>query len=1016
MSGAALLSTGLRRQLLIGFLPVTAVTIAAGVWTIADSRPAQLREVSAAMLVPASGTTRPIEVRLTGLQWAPFLMEKSEPRQSARTRGDSASAREDQQQALSDLLSGHPAEAVSLLERASAGNNPSALSDLAAAYFELADRRNLPQYLANALSAADRAVTLAPNSAEALFNRALILERLGFRIEARRAWSRHLANEPQGGWADEARKHLAALVPERPFLEVLDSEYDRVGSDPSAAAAIYERDRFAARGQGVVEILGRWGGAAVLGDERNAARHLGVARQLGHAVARGGDLTLEESVAAIDRAGALRTRLAAAHADFRTGMAMYRKTQPADAEPLLRRAAAVFREAGSPCAFPAALWAANSRYLRGQRDDAEREIAQLLGAVPARFPAYRAFMLWQLANAHKERGESGAAIDLYEQSAAIFQTLGETGNVAYVRDVLAGIYDKTGDSATAWQNRMSSLSGHGIRSDEVEERAVWNVIEAAIIRRDWQVASSFMTIYLGVEQRLGNDFESANALLLRAVVRDRLNDAAGVRNDLAEAAVVASRVTDPAYQEMLRVAEWRSTAMLHSTPPATAEASLTHAIDYESTLGSPSALPGLLLLRATARRHLGNRRGALDDVERGIEQMEKHRESLPAGAARWGAFHSASDLFEEGVRLALAAGDPHSAFRFAERGRARSLLDTYGATSDADLRHLPPQTILVEYATLPDAVVIFVASRSGIHFVQVAVNRNALIADVDAFTDALHDDRSADAMRLGRSLYERLIQPVEPQLAGIATVAFVADAATSTVPFGAVVDAHGNYLLEHHAVVVAPSAAAFVASTRSRGASAPRSALVVTASAGTDDLGHLQFVDSEAKDILSTYQHASRIDEDSPQFEELAERGPSADVIHFSGHAVGDRRGYEPASLVLSDRGKERRVGVADISRLHLNHTSVVVLAGCSTARGPRRAADGVMSVAYGFLTAGVPSAVATLWPIADKLAPRFFSRLHTRLASGVPAADAVREVQLDAIRRGDLPASMWAAVQVIGR
>jgi CHAT domain-containing protein len=62
-----------------------------------------------------------------------------------------------------------------------------------------------------------------------------------------------------------------------------------------------------------------------------------------------------------------------------------------------------------------------------------------------------------------------------------------------------------------------------------------------------------------------------------------------------------------------------------------------------------------------------------------------------------------------------------------------------------------------------------------------------------------------------------------------------------------------------------------------------------------------------------------------------------------------------------------------------------------------------------------VPSAVATLWPISDELAALFFPRLHEKLAAGLTPAEALREVQLDAIRRKDIPASLWAAVQVIG-
>ena len=73
------------------------------------------------------------------------------------------------------------------------------------------------------------------------------------------------------------------------------------------------------------------------------------------------------------------------------------------------------------------------------------------------------------------------------------------------------------------------------------------------------------------------------------------------------------------------------------------------------------------------------------------------------------------------------------------------------------------------------------------------------------------------------------------------------------------------------------------------------------------------------------------------------------------------------------------------------------------------------MSVAHGFLMAGAPSVIATLWPIDDEAAARVFPRLHEKLAAGLPPAEALRAVQLDSIRRGDVPASLWAAIQDIG-
>jgi tetratricopeptide (TPR) repeat protein len=66
-----------------------------------------------------------------------------------------------------------------------------------------------------ALRSLDEALGLNPALAEAAFNRALLLERLGRRDEALAAWDRYLAIDGASAWAGEARRHRAALLPPR---------------------------------------------------------------------------------------------------------------------------------------------------------------------------------------------------------------------------------------------------------------------------------------------------------------------------------------------------------------------------------------------------------------------------------------------------------------------------------------------------------------------------------------------------------------------------------------------------------------------------------------------------------------------------------------------------------------------------------------------------------------------------------------------------------------------------------
>jgi len=135
-------------------------------------------------------------------------------------------------------------------------------------------------------------------------------------------------------------------------------------------------------------------------------------------------------------------------------------------------------------------------------------------------------------------------------------------------------------------------------------------------------------------------------------------------------------------------------------------------------------------------------------------------------------------------------------------------------------------------------------------------------------------------------------------------------------------------------------------------------------------------------------------------------------VIHFVGHAVSDSRS-EAALLVAREAGSGR-LSAREIAGMRLRRTRVVVLAACSTGRGQERSGEGNISIARAFLAAGVPSVIATLWPIAEDPAAEFFPRLHRYVADGLPAAEALQRAQLDAIRSRAAP-STWAAVELFG-
>jgi tetratricopeptide (TPR) repeat protein len=160
---------------------------------------------------------RIIEPRLSGFRWAPY---RGSPRPAPPKIGSAAAeaaerAHRDRSPATQQaagvamLLAQRPDDAVALLRQATQGapDDARVWNDLAAAQTVAAAQLEQPLRLSAALVAADRALRIEPASPEALFNRALVLERLGPPDAAREAWQRYLEVDPSSPWADEAQAH-----------------------------------------------------------------------------------------------------------------------------------------------------------------------------------------------------------------------------------------------------------------------------------------------------------------------------------------------------------------------------------------------------------------------------------------------------------------------------------------------------------------------------------------------------------------------------------------------------------------------------------------------------------------------------------------------------------------------------------------------------------------------------------------------------------------------------------------
>jgi CHAT domain-containing protein len=295
-------------------------------------------------------------------------------------------------------------------------------------------------------------------------------------------------------------------------------------------------------------------------------------------------------------------------------------------------------------------------------------------------------------------------------------------------------------------------------------------------------------------------------------------------------------------------------------------------------------------------------------------------------------------------------------------------------------------------------------------------------------------------------LYSVLLEPVIGQEAPKRLI-IVPDGKLNLLPFDALRDFRGRYLLESHVVTYAPSATVLFLLRESRSAErATRKFLgvggVVYSSPDEDgSTGGPQKADSMAdffgldavrfSDLPGSAQEvveAARITRGSNQLllhrdatEAAFKALPLADfrIIHLAVHGVANTAFPDRAALVLSTSASSGEDGLLQAREIRdlLLHAELVTLSACDTGTGQLLGQEGIAGLERAFLLAGAKSVIASLWPADDTFTIALMKRMYQHLAGGSDNGAALRQAKLDVLKEfGDQALPIyWAGFTLAG-
>lgn len=144
-------------------------------------------------------------------------------------------------------------------------------------------------------------------------------------------------------------------------------------------------------------------------------------------------------------------------------------------------------------------------------------------------------------------------------------------------------------------------------------------------------------------------------------------------------------------------------------------------------------------------------------------------------------------------------------------------------------------------------------------------------------------------------------------------------------------------------------------------------------------------------------------------------------ILHFATHGILDTEHPELSGLVLSlvnEQGMPENgfLELEDIYNLNLN-AELVVMSACDTALGKEIKGEGLVGLTRGFMYAGVPRVVASLWKVDDVATAELMGRFYkAMLVQRLRPAAALREAQFEMLKQKRWASPYyWAAFTLQG-
>lgn len=327
-------------------------------------------------------------------------------------------------------------------------------------------------------------------------------------------------------------------------------------------------------------------------------------------------------------------------------------------------------------------------------------------------------------------------------------------------------------------------------------------------------------------------------------------------------------------------------------------------------------------------------------------------------------------------------------------------------------------------------LILFCVTSDSVKLVKQSLDKS-FSKSIQAFHDFLINPKYLDTKKkdyvdyslAAFGLYKKLIEPVADKIKG-KSLTIIPHDKLSYIPFDALISQvpdttrmnfrNLNYLVKDYAISYAYSATLLFESESKKKAN--HKLLIFSPEyninnprkdSETGKFYRLAALPGARDEIISISKYISSTSYSDKKAQEdiFKKDAASYDILHLAMHTIINDSLPMYSKLVFSKpevtSSDDGCLNAYEVYNMKLN-ARLAVLSACETGSGKLQGGEGVMSMARGFIYAGCPSVVMTLWQVEDKSGVNIMSDFYRYLSKGKRKDVALRMAKLNHLENSD--------------